>query len=86
MAFITATGVPVNTVVDANGEYKLLPAGERFGIRYDPGSPTHAQLPGAPTRTLTSTLLITGVTIFFLATLLVGWRRRQGRHEDALAA
>jgi hypothetical protein len=31
VAFFTATGVPVHTVVNANGEYKLLPAGAGIG-------------------------------------------------------
>jgi len=78
VSFTTQTGEPVTTVVNAHGKYNVLPAGDRFPIRYDPHSPSRAELPGAPDSTLSSAVIVTVIAGFVLVTV-GGFGRRISR-------
>ena len=67
--FTTQAGEPISAVVNAHGRYNELPYGYEFGIRYDPHSPSHAELPGAPNTSLTDAVLLTAFAGFVLATI-----------------
>jgi hypothetical protein len=55
----------VTTTISAHGSYELEHLGYRMTIRYDPGAPQDAELPGAPNNTITSALVVTAVAVFF---------------------
>jgi len=72
VSFTTDAGQPVDTVVDAHGKWSQLNPGDRLHVRYDPGSPKHAELPNAPMNTLISVLLPTGLLVAVIVFAL--WR------------
>jgi hypothetical protein len=92
VAFTTVTGQPVRTVVGVHG-YRLLPIGDRFAIRYDPGAPSHAEVPGAPMHALGAAITLTVLTAVALSIVLglgrVAWieraRRRRARNPTLAA-
>lgn len=69
VAFTTQTGEPISTVVNAHGHYDELPPGYPLSIRYDPRSPSHAELPGAPDTSLTDAVFLTVIGGVALATI-----------------
>ena len=90
VTFTTLTGEQVATQVDAHGRYQELPPGSIFQVRYDPASPRHAELPGAPMDSLASALIITIIAVVgvltgvSIARGVVRNRRRRQRHEPVL--
>lgn len=66
VSFLSTTNQSINAVVDARGRYNQLPPGDRFQIRYDPGRPTRAELPGAPMHSLGEALVLTVLAMLLL--------------------
>ena len=84
VAFLTLAHRMVLTEVDARGSWTMERAGSLFPIRYDPGAPMHAELPGAPDHTLASAIVPTVTAALMGAVALstgLGIRRARRRRE-----
>ena len=81
--FTTQAGQQVTTTVDAHGRYRVLDPGFRFAVRYDPGSPRRAELPGRPMNSLATAVFVTVfagvalVTLVSIGTVVLRARRRR---------
>lgn len=89
VAFDTANQQLVTTQIDAPGSWTTEPVGARFAIRYDPSSPQHAELPGAPAHSLgtavTTTVIGALCLVFFALLLYATWFARKRRTARLLA-
>jgi hypothetical protein len=82
---------PVEATANAHGVYEILPAGDRLRVRYDPTSPTHAELPGRPMNTRSTAITLSAITVVVIGIMVVSRRatrrarlRRRGLHADVL--